>query len=85
MLIKIIVSFIQNGAFERPLSIDLHSLRFSSYLYLTITVIKPKTRAAATNPIPKSAATIPVLRYTETVANSFPLVSAIDSSQDYLN
>ena len=40
-------------------------------------MITPNRRAAAIKPIPKRPATIPVLRYTETAANSFPFLSDI--------
>ncbi len=40
----------------------------------------PNIRAAATKPIPNKPATIPVLRKTETVANSFPFLSDIENN-----
>ena len=50
----------------------------NKWIYLAIKIKTPKIREAATKPTPKSAATIPVLRKTETVANSFPLLSDIE-------
>ena len=50
---------------------------FLKPFYLIIKVITPNRSAAAIKPIPKRPATIPVLRYTETAANSFPCLSDI--------